>query len=628
MSERSSLAGLERSARWTGARVRLGAGLRRGIVWLPAVLVYAIGALTVIKVTTPGKAVESILMAIGGLLLSLWGALVVYTIVSRRAPNHGAHRLDRFHQLQGRLVNALEFARVPDERRGALMRAAIDDALDNVTTLSPSKAAPLTVPREIGVVVLLAAGLAGIALLEVRVLRYVPPPPSSFKPMVMTADDLELFRDLTSELEQQGKDAQTLAAVRRFNQLIEDIAERRLDRREVFKRLATLEKDLTKAGKAEREATEEGLKGLADELEKSELSKPVAEALKEQRLADAEKAMRELAEKLKNKRTPPTKAELERLRRALERASKASQAKNQSLLEQKEALEKERKRLLDKKKKEGDKLGEQDQKKLDQLERQLERLDRQTQKGKRAAEQMSELDRKLAEAARDLMKAQGASAEDLQSAAQDLNRMAKEEMTREQKQELLKRLQEMREILRQQGAGGQQRLQRLMRFGRKARGQSGRPGSEKGGAKGQGQGVRPGQITPMLVPGEGGADVPMAGMSQGSGQGAGKPGDQAGGGGPGGKEWGTGHDENVKGDSTELKGQTKDVVAAGVDTGEGTASSEVIYGAAQRGFVGRGYQKVYTDYQTVAERVMEQDEIPPGYRFYVRRYFQLIRPRE
>ncbi len=627
MSERSSLAGLGRSARWTGVRLRLGAGLRRGIVWLPAVLVYAIGALTVIKVATPSKALESALLGIGAGLLLAWGALVVYTIWSRRAPNHGAHCLERYHQLQGRLVNALEFARVPAERRSPLMRAAIDDALEKVGTLSPSKAAPLTIPKEAGIVALLAAGLVGIALLEVRVLRYVPPTASSFKPMVMTADDLELFRDLTTELEQQGKDAQTLAAVRRFNQLIEDIAERRLDRREVFKRLATLEKDLTKAGEAEREATEEGLKGLAHELEKSDLSKPVAEALKEQRLADAEKAMRELAEKLKNKRTPPTKAELDRLRRALERASKASQAKNQSLLEQKEALEKERKRLLDKKKKQDNSLSAQDQKKLDQLDRQLERLDRETQKSKRSAEQMSELDRKLAEAARDLMKAQGASAEDLQSAAQDLNRMAKEEMTRQQKEELLKRLQEMREILRQQGAGGQQRMQRLMRFGRKARGQSGGPGGEQGGGKGQGQGVRPGQITPMLVPGEGGGEIPMAGMGQGS-QGAGKPGDQPGGGGPGGKEWGTGHDANVGGESTELKGQTKDVVAAGVDTGEGTASSEVIYGAAQRGFVGRGYQKVYTDYQTVAERVMEQDEIPPGYRFYVRRYFQLIRPRE
>src|SRR5690606_31556317 len=128
---------------------------------------------------------------------------------------------------------------------------------------------------------------------------------SSFKPMVMTGDDLELFRDLASELQEEHQDPETQAALRRFNQLIEDIAARRLDRREVFKRLATLEKDLSGAGEAEREATEEGLKGLARELDKAELSKPTAQALKEKRLADAEKALRELAEKLKNKRKPP-----------------------------------------------------------------------------------------------------------------------------------------------------------------------------------------------------------------------------------------------------------------------------------------------------------------------------------
>src|SRR5690606_5786905 len=141
---------------------------------------------------------------------------------------------------------------------------------------------------------------------------------------------------------EQESDPETLAAVRRFNQLIEDIAERRLDQREVFRRLATLEKDLTKAGSAERAATEEGLKGLARELEKADLSKPVAEALKQQRLADAEKALQELAEALKNKRKPPSKAQLERLRQSLERASKASQTRKQSLLERQQELEKER----------------------------------------------------------------------------------------------------------------------------------------------------------------------------------------------------------------------------------------------------------------------------------------------
>ena len=116
--------------------------------------------------------------------------------------------------------------------------------------------------------------------------------------------------------------------------------------------------------------------------------------------------------------------------------------------------------------------------------------------------------------------------------------------------------------------------------------------------------------------------------------GSGKPGAQGqgkqpgGGEGEGGQQWGTGHSDNLKGEQTSLKGQTKDVSAAGADTGEGGASSEVIYGAAQRGFTGRGYKNVYTQYREVAEEVIEKDDIPPGYRFYVQRYFQLIRPRE
>jgi len=63
-----------------------------------------------------------------------------------------------------------------------------------------------------------------------------------------------------------------------------------------------------------------------------------------------------------------------------------------------------------------------------------------------------------------------------------------------------------------------------------------------------------------------------------------------------------------------------------VRTPVGAASSQVIYGAAERGFVGKGYKKVFTDYQTVAERRCEGRD-PAGYRFYVRRYSRLIRPR-
>ena len=53
----------------------------------------------------------------------------------------------------------------------------------------------------------------------------------------------------------------------------------------------------------------------------------------------------------------------------------------------------------------------------------------------------------------------------------------------------------------------------------------------------------------------------------------------------------------------------------------------MIEGAAERGFASRGYTKVYREYETVAEQALGKDEIPGGYRFYVRRYFELIRTR-
>jgi hypothetical protein len=73
---------------------------------------------------------------------------------------------------------------------------------------------------------------------------------------------------------------------------------------------------------------------------------------------------------------------------------------------------------------------------------------------------------------------------------------------------------------------------------------------------------------------------------------------------------------------------TQDSQLAGQDSGQGGSRSEVILGAAERGFASRRYKTVYTDYHQVAEESLAKDEIPGGYRFYVKRYFQLIRPRE
>ena len=39
------------------------------------------------------------------------------------------------------------------------------------------------------------------------------------------------------------------------------------------------------------------------------------------------------------------------------------------------------------------------------------------------------------------------------------------------------------------------------------------------------------------------------------------------------------------------------------------------------------YRRVFGDYHAVAEEVLDQQHVPPGSRYYINRYFQLIRPR-
>jgi hypothetical protein len=248
-----------------------------------------------------------------------------------------------------------------------------------------------------------------------------------------------------------------------------------------------------------------------------------------------------------------------------------------------------------------------------------------------------------------LMRDMGMSAEDIERAAEDLNRMQQESMSDEEKEELRKRLQELRELIRQQGQGGDKMRERLQRFLRKAGGQQGQQGQGKGqqrkGQQGKGQpggqqqgegagkGDQPGQGEGQgegdqpggMMIGPGGTPIPIPG-GQGAGEGSGdQPGGE--GSGEGGDSYGTGKGGEVAGDKTNLDAKTHDVRADAVDSG-GPTNAEVILSAADRGFRGKPYHKVYKEYRTHAEDQIETEKIPDGMRFYVRRYFQLIRPRD
>lgn len=270
---------------------------------------------------------------------------------------------------------------------------------------------------------------------------------------------------------------------------------------------------------------------------------------------------------------------------------------------------------------------------LQKDQEELDRLDRDMGDEKQQDSTLDKLDRELEQAAEDLARDLGASSQDLDQGAEDLNRLNEQQLSEQEKQELRQRLTELREVLRQQAAGGKSQLSRLKRFGRIARGQGTSAGGESGenpgdgkegnsgdgsGSEGGSQGGKQGEVWSLGPNGE--KILLMSEGRRGSqgGEGQGEPG----------RGWGEGHDPHVQGVATNAKMGTEDTQVQGAETGQGGSRSQAILGASERGFSSRSYRRVFTEYHQVAEEALARDEIPGGYRFYVKRYFQLIRPRE
>jgi hypothetical protein len=619
----SELLRLSRAARAAARRQRLNAVLRRLVRLMPVPLAYAVLARASSRSFELGADATRLLWAgfVLACLVPLGG--VVASWLARRSAHAGALALDRHHQSADRITNALEFAKLNPEQQDPFMRAAIADALVAVERPNAAEAVPLRLPRGAVWSVALVLAVAAVSFIRPR----PPAPPAHapaalpIEPAVLSADDLSLLRESVRELQNATDSPELTQAVTEFNRLVEEMAERRLDRRELFRRLADIERALD-AGPEAAEALDAGLKGLAEQLDKSPLSKPIADALKADRLPDAERAMRELAERLARQDEKVDPAELERLRKALDAASNEAAGRVERLEQMRREVEAEQRRLLKKKnEKEPQKPAAEQQAEAERQKRRLEKLDRDISDAKQAQQQMSELDRELSKAAQELMKELGKSADHMKSGAEDMNRMARQQLSDKEKQELKQKLEELRDLLRQGGPGKEEQMRRLQQFAQRARGQKGDAPPE-----GEGKQGRAGQKgPPQLTLGPGGSPLPMPGGGNPG------PGGQQPGGGESpsaGSEAGAGEGPELKGKATNLDGKTEDVTAAAVDTGQGAASSEVVFGAAERGFTGSRYQKVYTQYRTVAEDVLEQDTIPAGYEFYVRRYFQLIRPRQ
>ncbi|MBI2391391.1 MAG: hypothetical protein HYV09_17505 [Deltaproteobacteria bacterium] len=631
-------------------RMRLGRALGVFITTAAGALLVAAAVLAAAKTTRlADPAARRLLIALA--LTPLLAAVIAW--MRRLPPLAGAIALDREAGLRDRIATALAFAD-KGASKGAnneFERAAIADGIAHAHRAKPSRAVPIPVPRDLVAVVALSGVVAVVGLLEVRKYVHEAQAPT-INALEMDPDDLEALADFANQLKDQPHaDDDMKAAVQEFNKLVEDLKNKRIDRNEAFRRMAELDTKLQKSGELDKKALEEAMKKVGSELKKNDLTKDVGHALEKGDKKEAEKKLKELAAKLKSNQLKLSEEQKKQLAEALKKA--ANRDREKALAEMKAKRDKlvaELEKLRAEKEKNGGKETPEMEKDRKQKERELDRLDREEKEQASADRQLEKLDRDLEQAAHDIMKDLGLSAADLDAGAEDINKMAEDDLTAEEKEELRQRIKELHDLLVQQGKLTPEQLAKLKEFMKKAKGgKSAKAGKKKKPGK-------MGKFNPDLDPSGGGDDkgdqdgdgddgdgepkdwtlgpdgkpIPMPGAGAGAGQpGAGQPGGQPGGDGkqPG-PGWGVGHDPKMLGKKTANKVGTTDIQVAGQDAGKGPKRSEVILGAADKGFVVKGYKKVYTEYKTVAEEALKQDEIPAGYRFYVRRYFDLIRPRD
>jgi hypothetical protein len=316
-------------------RLRINQGLRS----LSLGLLFGLGsALTVIVLRKVGVCSERNSRIALGVCALLPVAAFVWGYSRRLVDRAGAIALDRAHGLADRLSSALFFAEQKDEARSAFMDAAIADALAKVKGVDPVRAVPFAQLRYARPIALLCAGIVVAMLFEVRKHETIIEA-ERIEPLEVTPDDLDAMRDFLKDFDQKDQSDEVKAATREFNQLIQDLADKRLDRNEAFKRMQQLEEKLLKGRQADQKSFEEALKRLGQELKKSDLTKAAGESLESKNLAQAEKDMKELAKKLRENK--PDQAQLDKMREALKKAAESQKEREESIQKRRDELEKQ-----------------------------------------------------------------------------------------------------------------------------------------------------------------------------------------------------------------------------------------------------------------------------------------------
>lgn len=565
-------------------------------------------------------------------------------------PDRQAARLaDRALSLHDRLTAALEFAAVPQTQQSDLMLAAIEDAERVAPRVDARRVVPLRAPRVGKQALLIALTVVLLALLrspaEEPQAMPIPPAPPKF---VVPHDELLPEQQLAKAFEREADriaDPELQKLTQELNKLVQDLGDANLTRSEAFEKLAAIERKLGTPSEKELENVRAALQKTGKELQRSKLLADAAKALQEEDLDKAKQELEKLAAEAEKREAELKKAEANKdqdqerqlkrevdkqrneLQQAFDKAARELQKEIEKQQQKEEQKLKDEERRL-KKQLEKDPQNEELQRQLKKNQRELERLEREKQEQKESQRQLQRLQREMEQTAEQLRN---------KMTPQQLKQMA------EQMQQMQQQLQKVGQLQKVQVYVGE--LKEMMRRSGQQQGQ-GQPKPGQGDQQGQGQGKngqgslqddfnqRAGDGPKVLVidPTKPGGDTPLIMPGMGKPGGGDKPGDQPGGGDkpgdqPGGKGIGDQHDPNHRGDESRLAVKTSPTRVKGAE-GDGPSRSETISAAAQKGFASRAYKKVYGDYSSLAEESMTKESVPSGYRYFVKRYFQLIKPRE
>lgn len=528
-----------------------------------------------------------------------------------------ARAIDARADLADRLGTAQDFEHVAEPT--PFMEAAIRDAARVARGLRVGRHLPLRRPKDLGAACLMLLAVALLFLLRfpmagdgaglVRALPPMPPPPPMVPPFqaALAQKKVEESRKEADRL----KDEQAKKVLGKLDELWKGIHNRQFDKRELWRRLAALQKQAAGGKLSEEDKAELGrMKKMGDSLGKSDVTKRLSDALKKGDLDEAQRALRELARKLSDNKL--TKKERKELEKALKKAAEKTQ---KQLTQMKRKLEKLQKQMQ---KRKLEKLAK------NKKERQLEKLKKEMDK--LASQLSTQLSQELMDALKKMKKYENPDAgRSLEKAAQRMKEMMKKIRRLQLLSKTRDHIKEMKDLLRRGNQKGRDDQMKDF-FARAGDGQGDDITLKLPGEGDQeGQGDQPGgkQLKP-----KGGGTCQKCGGGHPTGQhgsGQGQKGDGQGKGqGPG---IGTGSDHKL-GAATDLKdARYRDLQLKG-KKGRGEQTSEVFMGAATKGFSRVGYKKVYNRYKEAVEEALEKNKgIPPGQKRIVEKYFEMIRPR-